>query len=87
MQKDGLVEKHGNKNGCYRLIDTFTEEIDFLNATTQCFDIKFPLGEERYVLILPGNIIIIAGISNAGKTAYLLNFIELNMNKFNISLF
>ena len=84
---EGLIQRYGNKNGCFRVIDAATEEIDFLNAPTESLDIKFPLGEERYVLPLPGNIIIIAGVSNAGKTAYLLNFIQLNMNRFDISYF
>lgn len=87
LQKEGIIEKYGNKNGCYRLIDTSAEEINYLNAPDECIDIKWPFSIENYVKTLPKNIIIIAGVSNSGKTALLLNFIEMNMDKQEIFYF
>lgn len=85
--EEGLIERYGNKNACFRVIDTSAEEIDFLNAPTSCIDIKWPFEIQDYVKTLPKNVIVIAGVSNSGKTAYLLNFIEMNMDKYEIVYF
>jgi hypothetical protein len=87
MCDEGLVERYGNRSGCFRVIDTVMEEIDFKNVQSEFLDIKFPFGEERYVQLLPKNIAVIAGTPDAGKTAYLLNFAKLNMNKFDVYYF
>jgi hypothetical protein len=79
MCEEGLIQKDGNKRGCYRVVDTGCEEIDWLNAGDATFQIHWPFGIEGYVLTLPKNVIVIAGAPNAGKTAFLLNTVELNM--------
>ncbi|NIN00011.1 MAG: hypothetical protein GTO24_18645, partial [candidate division Zixibacteria bacterium] len=71
MEKEGLVEKYGERRGCYRRVDKECEEIDFLNASTDTVPLELPFGIERKVEIMPGNIIVIAGEMNAGKTALL----------------
>ena len=84
---DGIIERCGNKRGVYRRIENQCEEIDFLNASHQTIDIKWPFGIERYVVTLPKNVMVIAGSKDAGKTAYLLNLVRLNMNRFPIHYF
>ena len=76
---EGLIERVGNRNGCFRLIDKSYNKIDFLNAPDEPINIKWPFEIEEYALIYPGNIIIVAGLSNAGKTAFLLNLVEMNL--------
>jgi hypothetical protein len=39
---------------------------------------RLPLGLERYVLIYPGDLAVVAGATNAGKTAFFLNLVQLN---------
>jgi len=87
FKKEGLIERYGDKDGCYRRIETQCEEIDFLNASTQTIDIKWPLGIERYIITLQKNVMVIAGSKDSGKTAYLLNVVRLNMNHFPINYF
>ena len=50
-------------------------------------DIKWPFEIEKKIKTLPKNINIVAGVSNSGKTAFLLNFIEMNMDNHDIYYF
>lgn len=79
LVEEGIIEKYGNKNGCFRRVENECEDIDFFNANDTALSIRYPFGEERYVLTLPKNVIVIAGAPNAGKTAYLLNLAKMNM--------
>lgn len=85
--KDGILEKHSNKSGTYRKIDTQTEEIDFINADLNELDIILPFNLDRYVNIYPKNIIVVAGSPDSGKTAFLLNLARLNLHKHKIHYF
>lgn len=84
---EGLIEKHGNRNGQYRTLDKEEEVIDIFSENDDPLDIKLPFEIEEYVEIMPRNIVVIAGVSNAGKTAFLLNFAEMNRDKFKIYYF
>lgn len=87
LRDSGVIESDPKKNGWYRKIELECEEIDWRNAPTDDVPIKFPLHLHDLVTIYPGNIIIIAGESNAGKTAFLLDFIRLNMDKYTMHYF
>jgi hypothetical protein len=84
---DRIIERYGNRNGYFRLIDRTAEEIDFVNASTESLWLHWPFQIERYVKTLPKNIIVIAGEPNSGKTALLLNFIKQNMQDHDIHYF
>jgi len=77
-KNEGLVVKHGNKNGCYRTIDQDEEVIDFMNVDVTPHDLRLPLAIQELVSIHRGNVIIVAGESNAGKTAFCLNIARMN---------
>ncbi len=83
----GLIERVGDKNGSYRLKRSDCDDIDFLNADTTPFDVTWPLGVDKYVELYRKSIVIIAGQSNAGKTAYCLNVARENMAKHRINYF
>jgi hypothetical protein len=87
LHKAGIIERTGNRNGCYRRIERECENIDFLNAPTESINIRWPFGIEQYVKILPKNIIVVAGSPDSGKTAFLLNVVKENMDRFNIHYF
>lgn len=87
MQKDGLIEKYGDRRGCYRRVEKEYEEMDFVNAPTHAVDIKLPFGTSKFVEIMPGNIIVVAGEANAGKTAFALNVVQMNMDRLDIHYF
>ena len=76
----GKLEPIRNRSGLYRYINGQMEEIDFLNADTTPFDIKFPLGVHEFVNLYQKSLVVLAGEPNAGKTAYLLNVARKNQN-------
>lgn len=82
-----ILERHPQKNGVYRLVNRGCDEIDFLNASTNTMDLSYPFGEEKYIKTLPKSIGVVAGVFDAGKTAYLLNFAKLNMERHEIFYF
>ena len=87
LKDEGIIAKAGTKDGIYRRVDDHAEEIDWLSADDETIDFKYPFGLERYVLTHPKNIIVVAGVPNAGKTAFLLNCVRLNMRLFDIHYF
>lgn len=68
-----VIEKYGNKSGAFRTLDNTEEIIEYKNVDLRPLDIKLPMGIMELVEINRGNIIVLAGESNSGKTAFLLN--------------
>ncbi len=87
LKKEGLIEKHGQKSGTYRLLETAIEEIDILSQDEEEIDIQWPFGIESLVKTNAKNIVVVAGVPDSGKTAFLLNVIEKNMHKYDIHYF
>jgi hypothetical protein len=85
---DGFIEKHKTQNKMYRRIDSHARLIDFKSAGNHTpLAIRWPLGIERYFRTYPKNIIAVAGVPDAGKTAFLLNFVCMNMTQFPVYYF
>lgn len=80
--KEGLIVKDGKKSGQYRAVDTDEEIIDWQNAEMTPLDVKLPMDVHTKVNIHRGNIIVIAGESNSGKTAMCLSTALMNKDKF-----
>jgi hypothetical protein len=75
-----IIDKVGNRNGCFQIIQQVEESIiDLSAADTTTLPIKLPLGIHELVKIMPKNIIVVAGESNSGKSAFLLNIAARNM--------
>jgi hypothetical protein len=84
--EEGLIERV--KTGYYRVKEPALPDMEWRNADTSSgLDIKLPFGIHNLVEIYPKNILVIAGTTNAGKTAYLLNFVKENMQCWDIHYF
>lgn len=77
-----LLEKSQRLPGVYRKIDKSLKRLDIINAQPGVsVDLRFPCGLERVIRIVPKTLIIIAGATGAGKSAYLLNTALINLDK------
>lgn len=85
--KNGFLERVGDRNGCYRRVERDLEALNFLNAEAGALEIVLPFGLHNLVELMPGNILLLAGEPNAGKTGLLLNLIRDNMTKYKIHYF
>ncbi len=79
LLKDGVIVRAGTKNGIFRRLDEECTRLDITKADTSIFPIMWPMGIETYAEVMPHNVIILAGESNTGKTAFLLNVVHMNM--------
>jgi hypothetical protein len=81
MVREGLLERYGEKRGCYRLVETdfaILEMDDVPDA--EPMEIKLPFGMEEHVEIMPKDLVVYAGVPNSGKTALMLETVRLNMH-------
>ena len=83
----GYVERAGNRRGWYRPRDVDLMEMDFKNAESSPVELWLPFELDEKVEIYEGNIIIVSGIPNAGKTGLFLNIINENQDEWKISSF
>jgi hypothetical protein len=87
LAEKGRITPCGNKRGCYRVIEE-SEEMDWRSADIEnYYPIKWPFELESLVRVFPGNIVVIAGEKNAGKSAFIYNLIKLNQDRHKIVLF
>jgi hypothetical protein len=82
----GTIESHPKKVKLFRYVNVTVRLVDFKSAGKRTpLAIRYPFGLENYFNTYPGNIIALAGASDAGKTGWLLNFIK--MNQYGHSIF
>ena len=85
LKAQGFIEPYGNRDGHYRLADQAPSFEDL--ATTQEekeFPLRWPLKVEDLVVVSKKSVVVLAGETNAGKTAFMINFCDLNLDKYPI---
>lgn len=75
----GVIERNPNKDGWYRKREYDLVDIEWKTADLEPLDIKLTLGLDEMVNLYGGDILLVAGESNAGKSALCLDIIEQNM--------
>lgn len=81
------IERVGNRNGQFRRVESECLPIEWQAAEEEPADLSLPFGLSRLVDMMPGNIAVVAGEPNAGKTAFLLNVVRENMHKAEVHYF
>jgi hypothetical protein len=85
--KEGLIERVGDRNGVFRLVNKDVDELDWVNAEMSYLPFWMPLGVDQMAGLLPGNIAILAGSKDSGKTAWLMNIAKENRHKYKVHYF
>ena len=85
-----VIKPSGERDGNYQVLKR-VKPVRWMDADeTSYFDLSFPRSHtdessfclENLISISPGDLIIIAGVSNTGKSALALNFLAENMDKY-----
>jgi hypothetical protein len=75
----GDIAPYGNKGGTYIKVDKTKNLLNPFDAVSQDHPVMLPMGLNSLVKIHPKGLIVVAGGSNAGKTAFMLNAVKLNL--------
>ncbi|RLF26115.1 MAG: hypothetical protein DRN14_07395 [Thermoplasmata archaeon] len=81
LKNKNLISSDRRIRGRYRILDHNVEWIDPERQETEPFPLKLPFDLHKKVSVFPKSIIVIAGSTNAGKTALILNTLRLNMSQ------
>lgn len=78
----GFIERHGGRRGSYRIVEKDFEMIELDKIEdVELFDFRLPFGLEKYIELLPKDLIVFSAPPNAGKTAVMLETLRLNMRR------
>lgn len=88
MWKAGDIERVTNRDGVYRRIDTDCTPIDLTNLTCdEPVKLHMPLELTDKVIVTHGDIILVSGAQNAGKSAVLMDIAKQNRHKMDVHYF
>lgn len=76
IEKEGKISKIDGKNGWWKPVFPEPEPMNLLAELSEPINVPLPLGIPGIARIRAGNIILISGSPNAGKTAFLLQTVH-----------
>jgi len=81
LVKEGVLSRPTKQDGVFRLVEEDAPEINFRDVDiSKVLGIKWPFGLENWVDIYPKSVIVAAGDSDSGKTAFLLKLAHMNQD-------
>jgi hypothetical protein len=85
--KGTIIEPDTERAGNYRIISDRLTEMDLENVCIESLDLRMPLNLHNCPSVMPGNLIVVGGGPDAGKSAFLFNVIKLNVDKWQCHYF
>lgn len=76
--KNPLIVKNGSG---YKVVNDELIPINFKERSGDRLDLVMPFGIHNYGFLYRKNIMIVSGSKDAGKTAFMLNMVRMNMNR------
>lgn len=83
LETEGIV-KADKHNGVYVKINISLDKMKRVENRAPSLFLWLPLGLHEKVVVIRGALIVIAGVSNAGKSGFFLNFVEKNKDRHKI---
>jgi hypothetical protein len=81
LEKEGLLEQTGRIAGEYRRVEKEFEAVDIMQVEEgELFDIRLPFAMHNLIDVFPKDLIVFAGVPNAGKTAVMLETVKINQH-------
>jgi len=80
-KQEDLIKRDKKAKGKWHVIDNKIDWIDLNTVEDTSFEIKLPFNLHEKISIPPKSIIVLAGTTNAGKTAFILNTLALNIKQ------
>ena len=87
MKEDGLIESVGKNAGRYRRILVDAPLIEWRTASTEEYELEYPIRVHDVHITYAGELIIIAGEKNSAKTAFMMWLAYLNRNRHKVNYF
>ena len=81
---EGKIKENKKKNGTYVKLDISLDKMKKVKDRKPDIDLWLPFNLHEKAVVIRGALIIVAGVSNSGKSAFLLNFTEKNKGKHKI---
>ncbi|MGM0377048.1 MAG: bifunctional DNA primase/polymerase [Bacteroidota bacterium] len=80
-REKNLIKRDKKVAGKYNIVDTEVDWVDWDAEEEEAYPINLPFGLHEQVKIPPKAIIVLAGSSDAGKTAFMLNTLRENLEQ------
>lgn len=78
LERIGVIEKFGSKAGAYRKKDRKLDIINLDEVQSEPIKMWLPFKLDEYCNVRPGNVVVVAGETNSGKTGFLFNLMAMN---------
>lgn len=85
--KGRIIQPNGTRAGCYRKLESELREMNLDAPEDEDVNLWLPLDLHNYSTTHPGNVIVVTGDPNAGKTAFLLRTIRENLEQWDCHYF
>lgn len=87
LKEKGIIKPVGNRAGMYRRVTDDLQPEDWLAAADEAAQLWLPLQLHDKATIYPGDIVLVMGSPNAGKSAFMMNVAKENRQKYDIHYF
>lgn len=84
MVKQGKRIASHERSGHYRILACEFKLMDLVNAKFIETDIEMPLNLNKLVDLKAGQIVLVAGVTNTGKTSFMIDFMARNMKRWRV---
>jgi len=80
LKKEGFIKGIGSRQGNYRQVEDNLPPINWWEGEAVGLPLILPMGIHEYCYFFPPCLVVVAGASNTGKTAFMMNVVRLNMH-------